>query len=141
MSPQIALKEQALAAIGCIIAVTTANWSSTAEVDVPMATPATGTLAVLTPPSLEYTLPYLLKPAQSFANLVGGRGDTESAAYKVAAAKYDALKALYNMLKQQILDEPDSGFEDILTTVGKRLAEGPLSREGEIGGRIGTLDM
>lgn len=109
--------------------------------DIPMATPTTGSLAILTPPSLEYTLPYLLKPTQTFANLVGGRGDSESSAYKVATAKFDALKALHDTLSRQVIDTPDSGLEDIIGTLSKRLAEGPFSKEGEVGGRIATLDM
>ncbi|KAK3715836.1 hypothetical protein LTR37_006819 [Vermiconidia calcicola] len=139
----VALKDLALAAINCLTAVITANWSTTPELTLPtsIATAESGQLAILSPPALEYALPYLLKPPQTFANLVGGRGDAESAAYKIASAKFDALRALHSRLMTQAEQQPQEGFEEILATLSKRLAEGPLSREGEVGGRIGTLDL
>lgn len=138
-----ALKDLALSAISCLTSVTTANWSTKPDLVLPttIATPDQGQVAILTPPSLEYTLPYLFKPPQTFANLVGGRGDAESAAYKIASAKFDALRALHSRLTVQVEQQPGEGYEDILATLSKRLAEGPLSREGEVGGRIGTLDL
>lgn len=139
----VALKDLALAAINCLTSVITANWSEEPSPSVPtsIATPASGHLAILSPPALEYTLPYLLKPPQTFANLVGGRGDTESAAYKIAIAKFDALRAFNSRLMVQVEQTPGEGYEDILATINKRLAEGPLSREGEVGDRIGTLEL
>jgi hypothetical protein len=139
----VALMDLALSAVSCLTAVITANWSTKPDLALPnsIATPDQGQVAILTPPSLEYTLPYLLKPPQTFANLVGGRGDAESAAYKIAAAKFDALRALHSKLMVQVEQQPDEGYEEILATLSKRLAEGPLSREGEVGGRIGTLDL
>ncbi|KAK4542570.1 hypothetical protein LTR36_006618 [Oleoguttula mirabilis] len=139
----VALKELALAAIRCLTSVIMANWSTNPDLPLPatIATPESGHLAILSPPALEYTLPYLLKPAQTFANLVGGRGDSESSAYKIAAAKFDALRALNSRLMVQVEQQPGEGYEDILATISKRLAEGPLSREGEVGGRIGTLEL
>ncbi|KAL1589093.1 hypothetical protein WHR41_02104 [Cladosporium halotolerans] len=140
----VALKDLALAAINCLHSVITANWSPKPSLTMPsaiIATPASGHLAILSPPALEYTLPYLIKPPQTFANLVGGRGDAESSAYKIAAAKWDALKALHGALITQVEQAPGQGFEDILATLSKRLAEGPLSREGEIGGRIDTIQL
>jgi hypothetical protein len=139
----VALMDLALSAVSCLTAVITANWSTKPEFTLPntIATPDQGQVAILTPPSLEYTLPYLLKPPQTFANLVGGRGDPESAAYKIASAKFDALRALHSRLMVQVEQQPGQGYEDILATLSKRLAAGPLSREGEVGGRIGTLDL
>ena len=139
----VALKDLALSAINCLIAVITAHWSTKPEFVLPttIATPGSGQVAILTPPSLEYTLPYLFKPAQSFSNLVGGRGDAESAAYKIASGKFDALKALHSRLMVQVEQQPGEGYEEILATLSKRLAEGPISREGEVGGRIGTLEL
>lgn len=139
----VALKDLALAAIGCLIAVITANWSCETVTALPttIATPDQGHVAILSPPALEYVLPYLLKPAQSFANLVGGRGDAESAAYKIANAKFDALKALHSKLMAQAERQPGQGYEDILATLSKKLAEGPMSRNDEVGGRVGTLDL
>ena len=140
----VALKELALSALNCLHSVITATWSTKPSLALPsssMATPASGHLAILSPPALEYTLPYLIKPPQTFANLVGGRGDSESSAYKVASAKWDALKALHGALVTQVELEPGQGYEDILATLGKRLAEGPMSKEGEIGGRIDTVQL
>ena len=72
---------------------------------------------------------------------MGCRVDTDSAAYKIASAKYDALKALHEKLLDQVEREPGVGYEEILATVNKRLTEGLLNREGEVGGRIGTLEL
>ena len=72
---------------------------------------------------------------------MGGRGDAESSAYKIASAKFDALRALNSRLMVQVEQQPGQGYEDILATISKRLAEGPMSREGEVGGRIGTLEL
>lgn len=139
----VALKDLALAAINVLTAVTTANWSFTPDVSLPanVATPEKGELAILSPPALEYTLPYLLKPAQSFANLVGGRGDTESAAYKIAVAKFDALRALHGRVKVLAERQPEEGYQEIVTTLGKRVAEGPMSKEGQVGGNVGTMEL
>ncbi|KAI9660118.1 MAG: hypothetical protein M1821_001470 [Bathelium mastoideum] len=152
----IALKDKALAAINLISAVVTAEWaplptddaSSPTETDLStmmpqpaLATAEAGVLAILSPPSLEYVLPYLLSPAQSFANLVGGRGDTESTAYKIATAKFDALRALQRRLRQISQTEKLAEYEEMLAVIDKRVTEGPWSREGEVGGRIGTLEL
>ena len=139
----VALKDNALAALNCLKAVITANWFDQPELPLPttIATPEEGYMAILTPPALEYTLPYLLKPPQTFANLVGGRGDAESAAYKIALAKFDALGAFSHRLAIQVEKQPGQGFEEILATINKRLTDGPLNREGEVGGHIGTLEL
>jgi len=34
---------------------------------------------------------------------------------------------------------PNEGYEDILSTIGKRLAKNLMSMDGEVGGRVGTL--
>lgn len=140
----VALKDHAIAALNCLTGVVTATWSTKPSLSLPSSsipTPESGHLAILSPPALEYALPYLLKPPQTFANLVGGRGDAESAAYKIAAAKYDALKAFHGRLAVEVEQSPGQGYEDILATIAKRLAEGPLSREGEVGGQVGTLEL
>jgi len=142
-SDTVALKDLALAAINCLTSVITANWATSPDMALPssIAVQESGHLAILSPPALEYALPYLLKPPQTFSNLVGGRGDAESAAYKIASAKFDALRALEGRLRVQVVEQPGQGYEEILATIGKRLAEGPMSREGEVGGLIGTLEM
>ncbi len=164
----IALKENALAAIALMSAIITANWetlprdqiSTTTSGDQP--TQATnrfflpteqqvtemiglpnnrlapsGILTVLKSPAVDSILPYLLRPAQTFSNLVGGRGDAESAAYKIAVAKYDLLKCFHDRLSLEGVD----GFQDVSTAIRRRLAEGPMSRDSEVGGRIGTLEL
>ncbi|KAK4951658.1 hypothetical protein LTR28_006796 [Elasticomyces elasticus] len=157
----VALKETALAAISLITAISTANWAVFQEAPSEMRdtdflteakfrsmlpdplydTPRSGALAIISPPSLEYTLPYLLRPAQSFSNLVGGRGDSESAAYRIAVAKFDALKALHAMVMRLDLEDPGKGFEVIVGALAKRISQGPWSKEGEVGGRVGTMEM
>lgn len=78
-------------------------------------------------------LPYLLKPATTFSNLVGGRGDAESAAYKVAMAKFDVLKAVGQRLR-----EGNAGHS-VDAMVRRRIAEGPWGTESGAGSRIGTI--
>nr|OQO21282.1 hypothetical protein B0A51_13134 [Rachicladosporium sp. CCFEE 5018] len=141
----IALVDLALAAINVIAAVTTANWSTTSTLAMPNATfptPPSGHLAILSPPALEYTLPYLLAPAKSFSHLVGGRGDSESAAYRIGVAKHGALKALQRRIEEQARAEPGEGYDEILATISRRVATGVTgNREGEVGGRVATMDM
>ncbi|KXT05718.1 hypothetical protein AC579_1597 [Pseudocercospora musae] len=139
----VALKDLALSAINVLSSVITANWSTESDIPLPstIATPESGHLALLAPPALEYALPYLMAPPKTFGNLVGGRGDAESSAYKIACAKFDALRAFHSRLVVQVERSPGEGYDDILATIQKRLAEGPLSREGEVGGRIGTLEL
>lgn len=80
-------------------------------------------------------LPSLIKPATSYSNLVGGRGDAEDAAYQVAMAKFDVLKALGRQL------EETGGREDVLSMVRRRVNEGPWGVGGSAGSRIGTLEL
>ena len=139
----VALTDLALASINCLIAVITANWSAQPDLTLPsnIATPDEPYVAIVSPPALEYTMPYLLSPPRTFANLVGGRGDAESAAYKVASAKFDALKALHNKLSAHAENSSETGYRDIVNALAKCLARGPLSREGDVGGRVGTLEL
>jgi len=137
-----ALKENALAAINLISAVITANWptssaSSSGATD-------TGVEAMLMPPALSSVVPYLLRPPQTFSNLVGGRGDAESAAYRLAMAKFDALGAFHDMLNAFLEGRPVEEAREkrqILDAVRARIAEGPWGRGSEVGGRIGTLEL
>lgn len=140
----VAILDRALAALNLLAAVITANWSAEQEFDLPsdiIATPETGVMAILSPPALEHIIPYLNRPAQSFSNLVGGRGDAESSAYKIAVAKFDALRALHTRLAAHLERVPDLDLQAVLSTLQKRLAEGPLSQSGEVGGRIATLEL
>ena len=99
-----------------------------------------GVLAILSSPAVDVVLPYLLRPAQTFSNLVGGRGDVESAAYRVATAKFDLLTLFHRQLSQMVSDGVE-GLQDVLTAVRRRLAEGPLAGSSEVGGRVGTLEL
>lgn len=69
----------------------------------------------------------------------GGKGDVESAAYRVAAAKYDVLRSLKSRL-QEYVDETGQLLE-VVAVVDKRLAMGAMGGVSEVGGRVGTLDL
>ncbi|KAJ4994099.1 hypothetical protein SVAN01_00576 [Stagonosporopsis vannaccii] len=140
----VAMKENALAALALLRALITASWSSEPieDLDANDLTYArlnnfskTGLDLILDPSISGGVLPVLLKPATSFSNLVGGRGDAENAAYQVAMAKFDVLKALGRKL------EENGGREDILFMVKRRLNEGPWGVAGSVGSRIGTLEL
>jgi hypothetical protein len=152
----IAIKPLALASIHTIHTLIKASWPSVPDINdstpslpttifrssAPLATPPTGHEAILAPPALEHILPYLLKPARTFANLVGGgRGDVESAAWQVAAAKFAAIEALASRLRVEVTQRPGVGFEEILATVEKRIGEGVMSVEGEVGGRVAVMEL
>lgn len=159
----VALKDVALAAISLISSIITAKWanlssnpttsSSTSE-HFPLPTenqlsqschtstalPSSGIEAIMSEPAVGIVVPYLMKPAQTFSNLVaGGRGDVESAAYRVAVAKHDALTLLHRALSGWIGDHPEAG--EMVATVGRRVAQGPMGGSSEIGGRIGTMEL
>ena len=156
----VALKEVALASLSLMTAVITAHWerlpsTTTSSSDTPFALPtedalankchasslpATGIEAIMTEPAIGTVIPYLLKPAQTFSNLVGGgRGDVESAAYKVAVAKHETLKQLH--VKLAIWVGNHSEAQEMLATVGRRVAQGPMGGTSEVGGRVGTMEM
>ena len=155
----VALKEVALAALSLMTAVIAAHWerlpSTTSSSDTPFALPtedalankchasslpATGIEAIMTEPAIGIVIPYLLKPAQTFSNLVsGGRGDVESAAYKVAVAKHKTLKQLH--VKLAIWVGNHSEAQEMLATVGRRVAQGPMGGTSEVGGRVGTMEL
>lgn len=138
------MKENALAALTLLRALITASWSSEILQDVHVDDstyarlsnfPKTGLDLILDPSISGGVLPALLKPATSFSNLVGGRGDAEDAAYQVAMAKFDVLKALGRQLEQ------NGGRDDILFMVKRRVNEGPWGVGGSAGSRIGTLEL
>lgn len=157
----VALKENALAAIELMSAVIGANWrcspqeeesASQSRYALPTESelalmcgspnqhlPPSGVLAILASPALDVVLPYLLRPAQTFSNLVGGRGDTESVAYRVAVAKHDALILLHRKLRD--VAHHTTGLQDIVTAVGRRVVQGPMGGNSEVGARVGTLEL
>ena len=158
----VALTENALAAMKLMGAIISAEWAplpADSSVNAPTSPyrlpsenelavqcssseqqlPPSGVMAILTAPALEEVLPYLLQPAQTFSNLVGGRGDTQSSAYRVAVAKFDVLLQLHQKLKE--LAQVDELFNDVVATVGRRVAQGPMGGSTEVGGRVGTLEL
>lgn len=154
----VALKEIALAAIGLIDSIINAHWeplprgSSQYTAFLPTESeladkcnsakplPPNGIMAILAQPALGAVLPYLIRPGQTFSNLVGGgRGDVESAAYVVAAAKYDTIIRLRDKMKE--IQQDTGEFGDAIATVNKRLALGVMGGNSDIGGRIQSLEL
>ncbi len=138
------MKENALAALTLLRSLITASWSSEPIGDITSNDPTyirlskfprTGLDLILDPSISGNVLPALLKPATSFSNLVGGKGDAEDAAYQVAMAKFDVLKTLGRKL------EEDGEREDVLLMVKRRVNEGPWGASGNSGSRIGTLEL
>lgn len=158
----VALKETALSALSLIGAVIKATWSPRPRTEPPSSTPfkipseselarrchaellpRSGIDAIMTQPVLGVVIPYLMKPPQHFGSLVGGgRGDVESAAYQVAAAKYDVLVQLHQRLKQLTGTRPlGQNMLAAVAAVGRRVAQGPFGGTSEVGGRVGTMEM
>ena len=157
----VALKDTALAALDLLGAVITAQWAPlpTKEENEPLTRydtlpleielsrmchtvyplPPSGILTILAQPALETVVPYLLRPAQSFSNLVGGRGDTESAAYQVAVRKYEVLGMFYREL-QKVADSTGQ-MEEIVEAASKRLARGPMGGASDVGSSVGTMEL
>jgi hypothetical protein len=118
----IALKDQALAATNLVKAVVTAKWG--------------GIKALLDAPARSSIVPWILAPPKTYSNLVGGHGDAESAAYKIAMAKFDIVKAFHGRLGEWEDDKV------VARAVRVRIAEGPWGSGGaQVGGRIATLEM
>ena len=156
----VALKDTALAAIDLVDAVITAQWAvlptnpetnTATQYSLPSESelsqkchssqplPPSGVLAILASPALEDVISYLLRPAQSFSNLVGGRGDTESAAYKVAVRKYEVLEMFHKELQGVASSTGQMG--EILAAVRKRLAQGPMGGSSDVGGSVETMEL
>jgi len=137
----IAMQENALAALSLVHALIAANWSSSPTPWMPTLPsniadfPASGLDLIIDPSLSGSLLTTLLKPATQFSNLVGGLGDAENAAYKVATAKFEVLKALGRRL------EEGGGREDVVATVRRRVGEGVWGERGGVGSRIGTLEL
>ncbi|KAI9837658.1 MAG: hypothetical protein M1837_002918 [Sclerophora amabilis] len=155
---KVALSETALAGISLMSAVFTANWAPLPQtppgVESPFSLPTeeqlksivrastwvnmprNGLEALLCPPGRNTILKYLISPPKTFSNLVGGRGDVESAAYKVAVAKFDVLLKVRDMLKRYLDDDAE-----LRSVVNAAITRGPWGNEGTVGGHIGTLEL
>lgn len=163
----VALPQKALAALHLLSAIISATWAALpvtsthkpgstptspfalpAEpaflaalprvIDLPPAYAATGIEVVLQSPVREVVVTFLLRAPQVFSNLVGGLGDAESAAYKVAMAKWDVFRVFRERL--QTLGGA-RGREAVLAAVQERLSDGPWGRREEVGGRIATMEL
>ncbi|KAL6718646.1 hypothetical protein ACLMJK_002880 [Lecanora helva] len=157
----VAMKDAAIAAIGLIGAVITARWkplpdhpslnSSASALPAEswlaeqcqienVKLPQSGIETIMSEPAIRTVVPFLMKPAQTFSNLVGGgRGDVESAAYRVAVAKHDALILLHQKLQEWVGTHSDA--QEMVAAVGRRVAQGPMGGTSEVGGRVGTLEL
>jgi hypothetical protein len=141
----IAIQENAMAALTLVRALITASWSDEPLPDIIRTDdptynrlntfPRCGVDLILDPAISGGVLPSLLKPATTFSNFVGGLGDAENAAYKVAMEKFDVLKALGRKL------EEEGGRDDVLAMVRRRVGEGPWGVSSTAGSRIATLEL
>lgn len=150
----VAMLDVALAAIDLIILIADTRWhSSISDVDaggdsaMSDDAPLSGIEALLTPPALTTVLPYLLRPPQTFSNLVGGRGDAEGAAYRIATQKFDALGLVHKRLVAwmgegtAIVETRRGELSRIEAALRERLREGVWGGRGDVGGRIATLEL
>ncbi|PGH07533.1 hypothetical protein AJ79_06268 [Helicocarpus griseus UAMH5409] len=161
----LAMQDNALAAIAFIKSVLTANWIvippneasagplTGSRFGIPTEDqvsrlgpstqgrlPASGLWALLVPPALTEVLPYLFKAPQTYANFVaGGAADTESAVWRIATVKFDALVALQAEVKKA--EGSLEGFNDIIRTLNKRVADGPWGPPSQVGSRIDALEL
>ena len=153
----VALLELALAANGVIGYIIDASWQPlpdipsleqfalpteewlSRQVNYGEPLPQSGIEAILSAHAASVVLPYLMKPATTFGNLVGGgRGDVESAAWKVAVAKHDILIKFRDNLK---IMGGTSDLQDMITAINQRIAQGPMGKSTQAGGHVGTLEL
>ena len=167
----IALKENALAAISLMEAVIMAVWEPKAPTapslrglldesssqrfrfppeeelsrlcgtESPL--PVSGLQAIIE--NAQSVITYLLQPAQTFSNLVGGRGDPENAAYKVAIAKYEVVRKLQQRVEAFIATAGNHtatlAYPNLRGLLAARVTKGPLGGTSNIGGVIATMDL
>jgi len=163
----LALPEKALASIALLAALISAHWttlpltstppsSPTAPLtlpsgfSIPLSTPSTSLAFLLSPvhQARASLIPWLLRPPQNFSGLVGGRGDAEGAAYKVAVAKWECLLLFRKKLAEAVEwssgsdeDEGSESARDLLEVVDRRVREGVWGQRVEVGGRVGTMEL
>lgn len=156
------MKDVSLASISFMKAIITANWQPlTEEVasspdsrfnlptendlvqlspSIQGLVPSSGVWAVLIPPALTTLLPYLFKPPRSYAEFVGGgAGDAQNTVWKVATAKYEALVAVHNRLRES--GDQVEGFEDIMRTLKQRVNEGPWGPIVQTANRVEAVGL
>lgn len=148
----LALPEKALASIALISALISAQWSPLPsssspnnpafalpeESSLPPSTPSTALAFLLSPshPARASLVPWLLQPPRTFAGLVGGRGDAEGAAYKVAVAKWECL-----LLFRRKLGDVGGEYGELAEFVDARVREGVWGARVEVGARVGTMEL
>lgn len=160
----VALPEKALAALTFLGAVIAASWSSATDIDTSnLSLPSEITTALqattqnlrsplpinsidtlLRPPARDVILPFLLAPPRQFTNLVGGRGDSESAAYRIAMGRWDLVLLFKKRLDAYMPERgggEDVGLAAVRGAVNQRVSEGVWGVGGEVGGRIATLEL
>lgn len=152
----VALPSKALAALTLLSSVVAANWAAgsplASAVLATLPQPAASTLQtswipiLLRQPARDAVLPYLLRAPRTFSNLVGGHGDTESAAYRIAMAKWDVLVQFDRKLGQWVpgagVTAEELGLQAVKQAVAARVRDGVWgSGEQDVGGRIATLEL
>ena len=168
----IALPQKALAAINLLSALTTANYAplptetsfQTAFFDssVPSRPPTTSELSTMLSlsspshlPSFSHCplltsasgrdklIPWLLRPPQTFSNLVGGRGDAESSAYKVAMARWELVLLVQKSVDTLVQSGSGGEVSWMVEPLKARVREGVWgSREGGgAGSVVATLEL
>ncbi|KAL4788092.1 hypothetical protein BJX76DRAFT_317074 [Aspergillus varians] len=158
----LAMKDITLAAISFMLAIVTANWQAlsgevtsavhgTSPYQLPSeeelgrlspatqgALPSSGAWVAISPPALTVLLPFLFKPPRS-EFVAGGAADPQSTVWKVATARYEVLVALYRSIQRT--EERESGIEDIVRTLKKRVEDGPLGPQAQTVTQVGTIGM
>ncbi|KAI9667008.1 MAG: hypothetical protein M1829_005615 [Trizodia sp. TS-e1964] len=157
LADTIALKEVALAAIHLLSSIITANWdvlpppSPTSDglyypteksLKAPSFAkggplPLFGIITILNTPALAPLANYLLAPPKTFNNLVGGSGDTESAAYTIAMARFELVKVFNERLKAL----PVGMIEKLRNSFAERVARGPWGGQTAVGSSISTTEL
>ena len=132
----VALKEQAIAAVHFIGAIVSADWTP------PEGKPGSvGIMAILSEPTRDVVLPYLMEPDQVFS----GVGDSSSAAYAVAMAKHEILMLFYKGLQDLLVSHEEDGvsesWKELLGAVRKRIAQGPLRGSTSVGGHVASMEL
>ena len=164
----VALPDKAMAAIRVISSIASASWAPLrtenhfSETDAPQHTtslpsedklatmcsemvqplPQTGIELLTQSPAREAVFPFLLRPAQTFTHLVGGRGDPESNAYKIATAKWDCLLLVQRKLGK-LIDEGGANeqFRLLSSAIDERVQEGVWGQQVQAGGQVASLEL
>lgn len=167
----VALPDKAMAAINVISSIANATWAplpaenSFSETEPPRSTAslpseeklsslrpqnsrtpqplaATGIEALLQNPASLSVFPFLLRPAQTFTHLVGGQGDPESNAYKVAMRKWDCIHHVRRKLAELVgRGEGGEQAKMLRQAIDKRIQEGPWGAQSQAGGHVASLEL